>query len=106
MLSLILHPGFVPSNLAMTKNLSIRIRGLVQGVFFRASTKKKADEFNIKGLVRNQRDGSVYVEAEGEDMDLVRFVEWCRNGPPSAEVEEFEISEGSLKGFNAFVIDR
>ena len=90
----------------MKKHLSLRISGTVQGVFFRASTKKKADEFNIKGLVRNDDDGSVYVEAEGEDKDVASFVEWCHIGPPTASVNNVQISEAPLKGFGSFIIER
>ena len=52
------------------KHLSIHVSGKVQGVFFRASTKEKAEEFNIKGNVRNNADGSVSIEAEGEEENL------------------------------------
>jgi len=47
------------------KHLNITVKGVVQGVFFRASTKDQADQLGICGLVRNEQDGSVYVEAEG-----------------------------------------
>jgi acylphosphatase len=46
-------------------HVSIRISGKVQGVFFRASTKGKAEQYGINGFVRNEKDGSVYIEAEG-----------------------------------------
>ena len=47
------------------KHLSIHVSGKVQGVFFRASAKGKAEELNIKGNVRNNADGSVSIEVEG-----------------------------------------
>lgn len=90
----------------MKKHVSIKVSGTVQGVFYRASTKKKADELNIKGFVRNERNGDVYIEAEGEEKELARFVEWCRTGPPAAVVETVEVAEGPLKGFASFVIER
>ena len=46
------------------KKINIKITGKVQGVFFRASTKAVADQMGIKGLVKNEKDGSVYIEAE------------------------------------------
>ncbi|HNU41845.1 MAG TPA: acylphosphatase, partial [Cyclobacteriaceae bacterium] len=45
-------------------HINILVTGTVQGVYYRASTKQKADELGIKGFVRNQPDGSVYIEAE------------------------------------------
>jgi acylphosphatase len=47
------------------KHINIKITGKVQGVFFRASTKAVADQIGVKGFVKNEKDGSVYVEAEG-----------------------------------------
>ena len=91
---------------SMKKHFSIRISGLVQGVFLRASTKTKADAYCIKGYVKNERDGSVYVEAEGEDKNLEEFIRWCRTGPERASVRSCEVNEGALKGFSNFVIER
>lgn len=90
----------------MRKHFSIRISGLVQGVWFRASTKEKADTLGITGLARNEPDGSVYVEAEGEEEDLLRFIEWCQHGPARAMVEKCDLREGALKNFQGFVIKR
>ena len=90
----------------MQKHFSIRISGVVQGVFFRASTKAKAEELGIKGIVRNERDGSVYVEAEGDDKDLEEFIRWCQKGPARASVDNCEVNEGGFKGFCSFVVQR
>lgn len=90
----------------MKKHFTIRISGLVQGVFFRASTKEKADSLKISGRVRNEPDGSVYVEAEGEEEDLKAFIQWCQHGPPRAQVQKFELREEALKKFTTFAIER
>jgi acylphosphatase len=90
----------------MRKHFSIKISGMVQGVFFRASTKAKADSLNLHGIVRNERDGSVYTEAEGEEEDLKQFIKWCHEGPPRAKVERCEVEEGPIKNFNRFLIER
>lgn len=90
----------------MKRHFIIRISGRVQGVFFRASTKEKADSLHLSGLVRNERDGSVYVEAEGEEEDLKEFIGWCHHGPPGARVEKCDVQEGELKNASRFVIDR
>ena len=86
------------------KHVSIHITGKVQGVFFRASTKEKADEFAIKGTVRNNGDGTVSVQAEGDDAAIDKFIEWCRQGPPNARVEHCEVvdivSSGNFKNFS------
>lgn len=88
------------------KNLSIRVAGTVQGVFFRASTKKIADQLGVSGFVRNEPDGTVYIEAEGADDVLQQFVDWCRQGPPRAIVEDVRVNEGDVKSFAHFDVDR
>lgn len=90
----------------MKKHMTVRVHGLVQGVFFRASTREKARSLNISGLVRNEPDGSVYIEAEGEVEALGQFIEWCRKGPPRADVQKCEVGESGLKNFTGFVIER
>ena len=88
----------------MQKHVSIKVSGRVQGVFFRASTKTKAKELDIKGYVRNERDGSVYIEAEGDESNLKTFVDWCHLGPQNAHVTGCEIKEAAIKGFEDFTI--
>ena len=86
------------------KHLSISISGKVQGVFFRASTKAVADQLGVKGIVKNQGDGSVYIEAEGDDFSLESFLEWCNEGPLQASVQKVEVAEGELKNYRNFEI--
>ena len=88
------------------KHVSIHVAGRVQGVFFRASTLEKATEFKIKGTVRNNRDGSVSINAEGEEEALRQFVEWCKVGPRLAHVTQCEIKEEPLQNFKTFSIER
>lgn len=88
------------------KHFSIKVFGKVQGVFFRASTKDVAEKFSIKGFVRNEKDGSVYMEAEGEEEKLKQFIEWCNQGPSHAIVENITIVEGSVQGFAKFEVKR
>ena len=90
----------------MNKHFSIKVIGKVQGVFFRASTRAKAQELGVKGFVRNEEDGSVYIEAEAEEIILNRFIEWCRQGPPRASVKKIDILEGQLRGFETFELKR
>ncbi len=88
------------------KHLSIRITGRVQGVFFRASAKGQADQMGVKGFVRNELNGEVYIEVEGEEDKLKRFLAWCRRGPGTACVENLDIHEDELKNFVSFEVKR
>lgn len=88
------------------EHFNIRVLGKVQGVFYRANTRKKAYDLGITGFVRNEADGSVYIEAEGRLDNLNEFVSWCRTGPDRAKVEEVQVKSGSeLKNFDKFEID-
>ncbi|RMD69183.1 MAG: acylphosphatase [Bacteroidetes bacterium] len=84
----------------------IRVYGKVQGVWYRASTRQKAEELGLTGFVQNMPDGSVYIEAEGPKARLDALVAWCHEGPPLARVSRVEVHEGPLKGFSDFVIRR
>lgn len=86
----------------MNVHLNIVIYGLVQGVFFRVSAKKEAEKLNIKGFAKNQDDGSVYIEAEGEEKSLDKFLSWCKNGPTLAKISNIKITKGILKNFTDF----
>lgn len=66
------------------------ISGLVQGVYFRDSTRRRARELGVTGWVRNLPDGRVEALFEGERGDLERLVEWTHDGPPGALVESVE----------------
>lgn len=88
------------------KNLSVFVTGKVQGVFFRASTKEAADKLGVKGFVRNEKDGSVYIEAEGDEQQLQQFISWCHEGPPHARVQNVNITEGTLKNYPTFEVRR
>ena len=75
----------------MVKRIRTKIIGRVQGVFFRASTREQAVELGIRGFVRNLEDGSVELEAEGEEESLHDLLRWCQHGPPSARVDKVEM---------------
>lgn len=63
-----------------------KVRGTVQGVFFRAATARKAEELGLRGWVRNEPDGSVAFLVAGEDEALEAMHLWLQSGPPSARV--------------------
>jgi len=69
----------------------IYISGKVQGVFFRDSTRRKADELKLKGGVRNLRDGRVEVLVAGEEAAVRRLIKWLKIGPKHAKVSTIEI---------------
>jgi len=77
-------------NLKMRKRVVLKIFGKVQGVFFRQSAKEKADELGVVGFAKNEKDGSVFMEAEGEKKKLDLFIKWCQKGPSRAQVEKVE----------------
>lgn len=89
----------------MLKHLNIKVTGKVQGVFYRATACDKAIEYNLKGFARNENDGSVYIDAEGEVENLDSFVQWCYIGPPASKVERVITGEGEVQGFTEFKIN-
>jgi acylphosphatase len=88
----------------MTLHYDIRVTGRVQGVFYRASARLEAVKLGLVGYARNEEDGSVQAEAEGEKESLDRFVAWCRQGPRHALVEAVEVTPGPVKGFPGFTV--
>lgn len=86
------------------KHINIKVTGKVQGVFFRASTKAVADQMGVKGLVKNLKDGSVYIEAEASQTILELFIDWCKEGPEKAKVENVEVADGEIKNYRNFEV--
>lgn len=68
----------------------LRIRGKVQGVYYRESMKQEAKRLGVTGWVRNRKDGSVEALVQGEEGLVSDILEWCRKGPPSARVDKVE----------------
>ncbi len=88
----------------MKKCANITIEGKVQNVGFRYNTQVIANEYNISGYVKNMHDGSVFVEAEGEESDLEKFISWCRKGPAWSYVENVDVIYTPLNGYSGFKI--
>jgi acylphosphatase len=74
------------------------VRGRVQGVFFRAYVRRWAYQLKLSGYVRNQEDGTVEVVAEGERMNLEKLLEYLKEGPPAARVDEVTEEWGTPSG--------
>ncbi len=78
----------------ITKHLVVS--GKVQGVFFRKNAKQRANELNIYGWVKNTNDDKVEILAQGNEQNLKKFIDWCKQGPPKATVENIEVKESVL----------
>jgi acylphosphatase len=86
--------------------VKIIVTGKVQGVFFRTSAKDVAGQMKLNGFAQNKPDGSVYIEAEGAEEDLSRFIDWCQHGPPRANVSNVVVEQTEVKNFQRFEIRR
>lgn len=86
-----------------TERARVRVSGRVQGVFFRDSTREKAESLNLYGWVRNLPDGTVEAVFEGSEASVREMIEWCESGPSHAEVENVEATretpENNLRSF-------
>ncbi|MFO7837556.1 MAG: acylphosphatase [Candidatus Thorarchaeota archaeon] len=76
----------------MKRRAHVFISGRVQGVFFRATTKRKARRRGVNGWVKNLRDGRVEAVFEGEEEKVKEMIQFCHHGPRSARVENVEVS--------------
>ena len=87
------------------KRMHVFIEGRVQGVLFRAETQKTANNYNVKGWVKNLYDGRVEALFEGKEEDVERAVLWCRQGPSYSSVTGVEVKEEPFTGeFDSFLI--
>ncbi len=81
------------------------IKGRVQGVFFRDSTRREALNLGLTGWVKNRRDGSVEALVEGDEDKVKELISWCHQGPPAARVAEVIESQEEAQGdFDSFDI--
>jgi acylphosphatase len=89
------------------KRANLLISGRVQGVFYRASAQQEAMRLGLAGEIRNLPDGSVEAVVEGPKERIEEFIQWCRRGPPSAEVENVGVRWSTALGdFRTFMITR
>lgn len=82
------------------------VSGRVQGVGFRYYTARRAAELGVVGFVRNEPDGSVLVEAEGEPEAVADLVQWLRHGPQGARVRSAVTSELPPVGATDFSVEQ
>ena len=85
-----------------TVRTRVVIDGVVQGVWFRASTQREAVAFGLSGWVRNLPDGRVEAVFEGSADAVARMVDWCHRGPDRAIVTSVEVSDETPEGLSGF----
>jgi acylphosphatase len=86
----------------MKSHRAIRVYGRVQGVFFRQTAREQALRLGLTGFARNEPDGTVQIEVEGDASAIDRFLAWCEIGPPAARVDRIEAETGELVGYTGF----
>jgi acylphosphatase len=85
--------------------LHIVIEGIVQGVFYRASTIEESSKLGLTGWVKNCSDGRVEAVFEGEIDKIEQIIEWCKKGPPGAVVSNVEtVLERATGEYDSFTI--
>ena len=86
------------------KCIYLHIYGHVQHKGFRFFAMQVAYQCGIRGFIQNKKDGSLYLEAEGEEEQLNRFLEKCKKGPMGSIVEKVTTEEGEIKNYSSFDI--
>lgn len=83
------------------------VKGMVQGVYYRASTREQALQLGLTGWVRNLSDGRVEFEVQGPPAQVNRLIAWAKSGPDHAQVDSLLQEEiPSLPGEQSFQITR
>jgi acylphosphatase len=82
----------------------IVVHGRVQGVWYRGNAQTFAAERGLAGWAKNCPDGTVEIHVEGAKERLDEFVEWCRKGPPAAEVTEVDVTSVPSREMEKFFI--
>jgi acylphosphatase len=80
------------------------VRGHVQGVFFRDTCRRLAQQSGVSGSVSNEPDGTVLAVFEGNADAVRRMVAWCRTGPPSAQVDGVDVTDEQPTGESGFSV--
>ncbi len=80
------------------------VEGRVQGVFYRDTCRRQAQQAGLAGWARNRADGAVEVLIEGEAHAVERLVAWCRSGPPQAMVTAVKVSAEEPEGISGFTV--
>jgi acylphosphatase len=78
------------------------VHGNVQGVFFRDSTRQRAESRGVAGWVRNRPDGTVEAVFEGDPDAVEALVEFARSGPSHADVDHVDVRDEQPEGLSGF----
>ena len=79
--------------MSMVQRVRLRIRGRVQGVYYRAHARTAATRLGLRGWVRNCDNGAVEAVVEGPPATVEDFIAWCHQGSPTARVDRLEVSD-------------
>jgi acylphosphatase len=82
----------------------VRVRGRVQGVFFRVETRDRARSLGLAGWVRNCADGAVEAVFEGEPDRVESMIDWCGRGPAGAQVDSVDVKWEEAAGEHGFTV--
>jgi len=88
----------------MTKAVTVKVTGRVQGVSFRWYAVQEAQRLGVRGWIRNEPDESVAGHFEGEPAAVDALVAWCRRGPSYAAVRDVAVTEAGPTGARSFAI--
>lgn len=86
--------------------IHLHIKGKVQGVFYRVTAKKIGDKIGITGWIKNRNDDDVEAMVTGTQQQLDKFINWCRQGPEKANVDDVIVKPEKETTFNDFVVVR
>ena len=86
--------------------VTARITGMVQGVKYRATAQREARRRGLTGWVRNEPDGAVLIDVEGDPAAVDAFLRWCAEGPPGARVTAVKTTVADPVGYEEFAILR
>src|SRR5215204_7540252 len=89
-----------------TVRVIARITGMVQGVKYRATAQREARRRGLTGWVRNEPDGAVLIDVEGDPAAVDAFLRWCAEGPTGARVDMVETTVANPAGYEEFTILR
>lgn len=88
----------------MSARKHLFVEGRVQGVFYRDTCRRVAEEAGVAGWARNLEDGRVEIVLEGEPDAVERVIEWCRRGTPYAKVSDVDVADEEPEGLEGFQI--
>ena len=82
-----------PGEEAGVKAVDVKVSGVVQGVYYRASARREGALRGLRGWVRNESDGSVGLHLQGAPEAVDSMLDWCRVGPPAARVSRLTVAD-------------